>query len=337
MRRFNFVTQGIIIFLISGAMAATSAFADTLLLKSGRKSQGKIVNKDETTVTFEIEGIPVKFHRDEIEQVTEDIYATTQTEGTHYDSEVTVIVLHPLAELDFKTKPEIYELRKQEVMKYPQLLEAKKYTPSEAVFGQIQDKKPWWGILGHCYYGDGQQSIAGASEESRFLMNPFLLVGLDTGSAVRLTGSPLPAREIYPMAYNLEWNKAKRTASVKYNVARFREQAKQYNYPEEMMRIFALMAYNARDLGYEYLYVDPEASENITSLNETGAPLAIPFFIHTGYSCGYPGGCNNMSPQAPNFRIRVKQIPAAVHIRLWKKAPARKDANADMVFVIHIM
>ncbi len=86
------------------------------------------------------------------------------------------IGINPMIELDFLTKEDIYDIRSKYVLLHPELLPGS-YNPSEEVFGQIASGKPWWGILGLSYYGDGEKSIEGNSEDSRLLVNPFLLVG----------------------------------------------------------------------------------------------------------------------------------------------------------------
>jgi hypothetical protein len=88
------------------------------------------------------------------------------------------IELQSPAELDFKSKDEVLALRREAITLYPDLMDGN-YKPSTKVFGQIVDGLPWWGILGQFYYGKGEQSIAGASEESRFILNPYLLIAAD--------------------------------------------------------------------------------------------------------------------------------------------------------------
>ena len=78
-----------------------------------------------------------------------------------------------MIKLDLMKKTEILELREKYVSEYPELLNAA-YKPSEDVFGQVEDGKPWWGILGISYYGSGQKSIEGPSKDSRYIINPFL-------------------------------------------------------------------------------------------------------------------------------------------------------------------
>ncbi len=59
---------GWLIFLMSNSLA----FADTVTLKSGKKINGKVVERTKDYVKIEIEGITVTYWRDEIENVIED-------------------------------------------------------------------------------------------------------------------------------------------------------------------------------------------------------------------------------------------------------------------------
>ena len=62
------------------------------------------------------------------------------------------------------------------------------------MFGQVEDGRPWWGIEGQYFHGPGQRSIEGPSEESCFVLNPFLLVAVD------FTG-------LTPWSPGFEWNR----------------------------------------------------------------------------------------------------------------------------------
>ena len=257
-------------------------------------------------------------------------WALAQTgSGGEMPAQMVDVPLHQMMDLNYKTKQEIYALRSGFVTQHPNFL-PNPYTPSEDVFGQIQDGKPWWGILGLSYYGPGQQSITGPSEESRFIANPLLLVGLDVTHAYILhTGTPTP---IYPQPQSLQWENYLRQGQVVYNLTPFLDEQKRLQDPDPNKLVLA--AYNARDLGWNYLYIAPELSTNLTASHQLSQ---IKQYIHTGSSCGYPGGCNNMSPNQPELEIEVNQLPARAYIKLWKTAPADTTAPADMIFVIDMI
>ncbi|MEW6406382.1 MAG: hypothetical protein AB1649_31750, partial [Chloroflexota bacterium] len=99
---------------------------------------------------------------------------------------------------------------------------------------------------------------------------------------------------------------------------------------------FVLIAYNARDFNMNYIFVSYQDSLNIAKPEIPAAPLANPQFIHQGNSCGYPGGCNNMSPYTPEIDgIEITALPAQAIIWLWKHQPASAEQPPDMTFVLH--
>jgi hypothetical protein len=238
------------------------------------------------------------------------------------------IAIQPPAELDFKSKAEVLAWREEAVRRYPDLL-AGDYKPAESIFGQIEDGLPWWGLAGYFYYGPGGKSIEGLSEESRFLLNPYLLVGVD----LYHNWQSLPEREITRSGFALDcpptqlrWQPSAARAEAVYEarcVARTNS------------RLFDLIAYNARDMNLNYIYVSYADSHSISKPNPPSAPYAIPQYIHRGGSCGYPGGCNNMSPPTPEIdALEITGFPAEAVIRLWTRKPASVEQTPDMVFVI---
>ncbi|MBI5839719.1 MAG: hypothetical protein HZB19_06425 [Chloroflexi bacterium] len=237
-----------------------------------------------------------------------------------------IAIQEPL-ELDFKSKAEVLQIRSDTVQKYPQLL-AREYIPFEAVFGQIVDGLPWWGLAGQIYYGRGLQSIEGESEETRFILNPYLLVAADfywTDGSM----DAVSALSFYCAPRGLYWRPRDAAAEVTYD-------ADCITQPHHAP-YFDLIAYNARDFNLNYIYVSYPDSLNLTKSQAPDEPYANPQFIHRGNSCGYPGGCNNMSPQTPEIgRIRIIDFPASLVIWLWKDQPTSIEQPADMTFIIHL-
>src|SRR5574344_324110 len=54
------------------------------------------------------------------------------------------LVINPMMEYDYMTQKEIFNIRKDYVKK--SLFNSQNYFPNLDVFGQIQSKKPWWGV-----------------------------------------------------------------------------------------------------------------------------------------------------------------------------------------------
>ncbi|MCP4594805.1 MAG: hypothetical protein GY842_29080, partial [bacterium] len=92
--------------------------------------------------------------------------------------ETYAVVLNRPVELDFLSKADVLRFRRDAVAQHPRLIDPD-YSPSRAVFGLIEDGLPWWGNAGQYFHGPGAKSIEGPSEESRYIVNPLLLVAVD--------------------------------------------------------------------------------------------------------------------------------------------------------------
>lgn len=245
------------------------------------------------------------------------------------------IPLTPMAELNFRSKHDIFELRRKLALQHPELT-GNNYQPSESVFGQIIDNKPWWGLYGIFGFGPGQKSIEGPSVESRFYLNPFMLIGVREPNAYINSQGINPADKFYAEPINLNWNSDHRTASVMYNVSGFFNYLTSHNVLGAEQRKVEFVAYNARDFGFNYLWIDP-SSLNIDLPDKSKNAIGLAQFIHCGGSCGYPGGCNNVSPLQPQLIISVQALPAKVYIKLWRQAPKEVDQDPDFVFLIEMI
>jgi hypothetical protein len=241
------------------------------------------------------------------------------------------IPLQPPLELDFKTRAEVLQLREQAIYSHPELL-VREYKPYAPIFGRIVDGLPWWGVKGQFYYGSGERSIEGPSEESRFILNPYLLVAAEFYTywdPARHPESEIRAANFrfYCAPHGLHWRPRSAYAEVSYDagcVARIGG------------GFFDLIAYNARDLNLAYLYISYPDSQGISHPDAPVRAYANPQFIHQGGSCGYQGGCNNMSPYTPEIdAIRIDSLPAKVTIWLWKSDPGDPHRTPDMTFVLY--
>ena len=256
------------------------------------------------------------------------------------------IDINPAIEFDFKKKSEILELRSDAVYKHKTLLKGK-YIPSCAVFGGIADSRPWWGLKGYHFHWKGKSSIKGASEESRYVMNPFLLVAAHlNGKSLyalaykrwkqSLSSDDIPVKnEIpsYSQATKLKWWPNERRIEVTYNLTAFfqemyRENMDSVDYSD---MVFDLIAYNARDMNLNYLYIALTNSTNVKQKGHSSKPVKIKHMLHRGGSCDYPGGCNNMSPDHPAVQeIKIQKLPALLEVFLWKKQPASLEVTPEI-------
>jgi len=242
------------------------------------------------------------------------------------------IPVNGMEELNFKTKQEIYALRKQQIFEHKDLVDS--YEPMEAVFGQIADGKPWWGIYGIYGSGPGEKSIEGPSEESRFLLNPYLLVGLSETGAFISTDPSDRKTMCYPEPTSIKWQADECLETIEYDVERYFVYLTKIRVPAAYQRKLSFVTFNARDLGFNYLQFDREKSNGIAWADTTGNVLPIIQFIHCGGSCGYPGGCNNMSPHQKEMTIEVARTPARACLKLWRTHPRDTGGRPDMTVII---
>ena len=250
--------------------------------------------------------------------------SSAQVHGLHS------IQIHPSIKLDFMSRHEVFALRKQYVSEHPLVLLP--YEPSPAVFGGIEDNKPWWGLYGLLYYGPGEKGIEGPSEESRFLINPYLLMGVRECNALITTYTPDGSDSFYPQATELSWNADESLATAKFQVSGYRAHLDKIDARGDRQALY-WTDYNARDFGLNYFYVEPA---NSTNLNLGASLLETRQFLHRGGSCGYPGGCNNMSPHEEQLIFSVPHLPAKAYIKLWQKRPSSVSDSADMAFLIEM-
>lgn len=253
------------------------------------------------------------------------------------------VAINPVANLNWKTKGEILSWRLRELQKYPQLVGGA-YTPYTPIWILMEDKKPWWGVAGSCVWGKGQQSIEGPAEESRFILNPLLLVAADPATLLIWNRKQITAKDVcnpnFPFLWqpeSLRYDPVHAMATAVYNVSNFQKNLLAHPALKMPMMIqnFSLVAYNARDFGYNYIYLDESKSINVRNDNPTQNAVCIRQMIHCGGTCGYPGGCNNMSPFTPEIdRCRFMSLPARAYILLWRQAPAAVTAPPDMTFLL---
>ena len=248
---------------------------------------------------------------------------------------------------NFKPKAEIIEQRRKQLELSPQLVPGQ-YKPDEAIFGAVEDKKPWWGLQGSAIYGAGQKSIDGLAEESRFIANPLLLVGADAASANNFKKEQITDADLndpdFPYAWkplSLTWWANKSCARVVYDVGKFNDDL--YRFRAKLVKpviypAFSLVAYNARDFGFNYIWLAPEKSINVENYAKPAVEaVRINQMLHCGGTCGYPGGCNNMSPRNEAIdRIKYSKLPARAYVKLWRAKPSKVTDDADMVFLIDL-
>ena len=343
----------------------STAWAVTITMKSGRVINGEVVEKTDEYIKVQTKEqlwkIPVKelasetqtllqisvhpkFEHVEVPappaapsqalpaRLARDEQKAGSGQPANLDDPQTITIsINPLMDFNGLSRANILSLRQQYIQQIPRLAPAN-YFPNMAIFGQIQDGRPWWGMLGMCYYGPGQKSILGHAEESRFIVNPYLLIGVQESTAHIVRNSSLMVQEIYPKPTSLIWQQMGSWGRVTYDITSYYQKARLYRYTNG--QDLYLTDYNARDQGFNSLAIDSALSKNIIGTFDRIIPIVQ--FIHTGGSCGYPGGCNNMSPTQAELNVQWNSLPARIYVKLWKLPVRNAAQKSDMDFIIDL-
>jgi len=258
--------------------------------------------------------------------------STDRTSGAmvQSDSGSIDIPVNPLIELNGVTRDYVLSLHREYINRVSSLAPSH-YEPNMAIWGQIQDGKPWWGVLGYYYYGPGEHSIDGPSYLSQFIINPYLLVGFTTFAYVVHDASLTP-KDLMPMPIQLTWEQNGSWGQVVYNISDFYQKAQSYRLASAGN--FNLELINARDFGFKYFSIDSSRSSGIKASFDKIIPMIQ--FIHTGGSCGYPGGCNNRSPTQADLSFSTMEVPARIYLKLWKNQVNDPSQRSDMDFIVDL-
>lgn len=243
------------------------------------------------------------------------------------------IGLEPNALVDFDglSQAEVLAIRQSYLDAQPLLFDAQEYSPSGAVFGRVEDGAAWWGIDGIYLHGPGELAVTGPAEESRWIVNPFALVGINETKAFVWKRAQTGRWE--PSMLGLEWQPGQGHFVVRYDLSNY--------FALKSMRRdeshdLSLTTMNAQDFGMRHIYLDAEASEGVR-LSESAAGVGeLRQYLHRGGSCGYSGGCNNGSPGTPELDFEVTDLPASIVGKLWAQSPASPTEPADLSFEIHL-
>jgi hypothetical protein len=265
------------------------------------------------------------------------------------------IPIHELVSLNGITQKQLYQYRSEAVLRYPRLL-GDTYEPDDMIFGNCESNKPWWGVIGMEAYGPGQHAIDGFSKESNYILNPFRLVSAEMSNQTPKKNGRIELMTIwkpnslsaadarnphFPWIWEssaVNYDPARASAEVTYDVTAYNRHLHTYYNKLRANRTisnFSLIAYNARDFGLRYMYMDPHKSSGVKPWPHASA-VYLNQFLHCGGSCGYPGGCNNMSPYIQEMDANeLLRLPARAYFKLWHDEPESVGDPPDFTFIIN--
>lgn len=249
------------------------------------------------------------------------------------------IPLNPLTELDNKTIPEIYELRKKYVSLFSGLLKTA-YEPLKVVFDGISGGRPWMGIEGLLTKSKDMKLSDGDSVESLRIVNPFLLADIGTGNIFAEKKSPeytiLP-----PLPKGLWWSVDGLFAFAEYDITEYlRQSHSKLTFTPGYDLGFYINAINARDLGLEYVFIDYPNCDNINIMRPYYAQqynaMRTAFYYYYKDDSNYKGGLNSICRIQEEFFFQISYFPAKIQLLFWREKPATRFQKPDMVYVIKI-
>lgn len=252
-------------------------------------------------------------------------------------TEIMTLGIKPLECYNGKTKAEMYELRKKYVK--TSMFYSDSYEPNEEVFGRIVDGKNWWGLKALVCNMPNEDNTRGDSALSRFINTPDLLVqayfpfSMNYDERFKEYCDGEFTRSI---PKSLTYDPSDNTITAKYIMSPFVYQNRINYFGKKNIRYpMILSGLNAKDFGYEYVKITN--LNNITMLNEHNAAEEVykfKDFIHLGSSCGYKGGCNNISPRQTELEFNITSLPAEMNMKLWKNKPIFPQLDGDINFKI---
>lgn len=250
------------------------------------------------------------------------------------------LVINPLSNYTYKSVEEITNIRKKYVA--TSIFKNETYEPDISVFGQMQDKKAWWGIDHIICYDEKQDTNIrkeGLSEESRFINNPNMLLGVLVSQIFERTSdlkSLCEDKALQMIPTSITYDKKYRLITATYKATpNFMKQFGKKGHIK-----FLLTGLNARDFGYKYAYAIDTANiafNPVFSIKGNSLDYGIVKFedhIALGKACEVDGGCNNTTPYQPALEFIIMKLPAEITISLWKHKPMYKNQPASMYYKI---
>ena len=228
----------------------------------------------------------------------------------------------PIKKLSGMTKEEILNLRHKAVNK--SIFASEKYSPNMDVY-RVEDGLPWIGAYEiTCNGTKGNANIGnGASRESVGVLNPAIIFYINMNASKFSTRNYCSEID-YLIPHRLTFSPKERTIRAYINY-------KDYYAKNKVFYNNVLSDPNARDLGYNYSYMDNY--KNIRFKHEknlSNSVVQTKGYYHRGFACGLSSGCNNLSPYVPEYEFYLTDVPAMFNIKLWKKEPTNEHQKADL-------
>lgn len=261
--------------------------------------------------------------------------------NTSLTSSEEIIDLYKPANFVGLSKEELLSLRAQAIKPYDRFLIGK-YKPYALVFDQITDGLSWYSFSR--FYKEGPGKNVGDSVESIAVLNPLILVvpefwGISIWGESKLKwlkNLEVPSDLFSVKPSKLLVNGGNKTGTVSYSVSSYISELRPFiESPLTIQDIdFGVHAYNALDLGFEYIQFSDELSHSVTSPKGSKVVKISDILTYVGDMCGEP--CNHRSDPHPDLdTFKVTSVPAKATFKLWKNYS--ENSEPDFLFVVEVL
>lgn len=236
---------------------------------------------------------------------------------------------------------EIKAVRIESVKRNPQYLVGS-YEPSSIVFDTIEDNLSWYSFPK--FYKDGPGKNNSESVESIAVLNPLILVvpefwGISIWGEKKLRwvkdiGVPSDLLSVKPSS--LAYDPKNKTATVTYIASSYISEIKPFiEVPLSVQDIdFGVQAYNALDLGFQYIQFSVSKSSSIEAPKGERVLNITDYLTFAGNMCGEP--CNHRSNPNPELdTYKVTSVPSRAVFNLWREYS--ENSPPDFTFAIEVL
>lgn len=233
------------------------------------------------------------------------------------------VKINTLTDYNNQSKEQIYKFRNYYVTK--SIFRDRNYVPNAEVFGGIKDDSKWISTKAVACSSGSSRIYKGLSNESKFMNNPEVLVGVDyIGQSKKYIAC---TDDAYLNPANLSFAKDKNLFELTYRLPN-----------DEKQRDFKLVGLNARDFGFNYVYCKRVNNIKFSNEMDNVATNVVEFkdSIRVDKSCGVSVGCNRNMAYQEELMFNLTTSPASLELSLWKEKPDSVNKTPDMNFTVII-
>lgn len=248
--------------------------------------------------------------------------------------------VHPLMELDGKSKEEILELRRQAVADMPDLgplWKPNKDLETRDTWKEIASGKRWLGLQGQLEGANetiGERFHEGESMESFFILNPMALIGLHSGFVCQSNEAPGKLegarKELVPASIVVDG--PNQELELTYQIGT--------NSPvrdrlPEGKPTHSLHMVNAYEMGFSHFTI--ESSSGFSQVPKPDYWQCPQFYKPLTVKHGKEVANQLYIRSAGFVLLRLDSVPARLKLKLWRKVPEHLTDTPDLTEVIQVV